>query len=230
MFHWRWTSAQRYYDDYLNVAPAPLGSVLWFLSWSGQAERAIEIGKKAAARDPSNWTAHWYLAWVDLYAGHDDEAVAEIQRATDLAPTLTITHGVLAWAEIARGHNDAALRELQQVDALVDGNNRSIIVLLDLLRGFGRLGRRVEVDRLVAELQKLPSGQDIGIGGRATVYLAQGEEGKALEELRRGVEHARNHMIDPGFLTLMNLRMNLGRDPVLEKPEFLEARRALRGD
>jgi serine/threonine-protein kinase len=230
MFHWRWTSAQRYYDDYLKVASASSGSVLWFLSWSGQGERAIEAGKKAVARDPNNWTAHWYLAWVHLYGGHDEEALAEIQRATDLAPTLTITHGLLAWAEIARGHNDAALRELQQVDTLVDGNNRSIIVLLDLLRGFSRLGRQEDVNRLVAELQKLPSDQDIGIGGRATVYLAQGEEGKALEELRRGVEHARNHMMDPGFLTLMNLRMNLSRDPVLERPEFVDARSDLRGD
>jgi adenylate cyclase len=230
MFHWRWTSAQGYYDDYLRVAPAPQGYVLWFLSWSGQSERAIDVGKKAVARDPSNWVVHWYLAWVDLNAGHDDEAVAEIQRAIDLAPTLTITHGFLAKAEIARGRSDAALRELQQVDTLMDASNRSIIALVDLLYCYSLIGRQEDVNRLVKELRALPSSQDLGAGGRASLYLATGEQGKALEELQLGAERARNHIIDPGFFTLMNLRMNLGRNPVLEQPGFVDARKALHGD
>jgi tetratricopeptide (TPR) repeat protein len=230
MLHWRWANAQRSYEDYLKGHPAPGNYVLWLLSWSGQPERAIEIQQKAVARDPNNAGVYWYLGLVDLYAGHTDKAVTALQRGIDLAPALSINHELLVWAEIARGHNDDALRELQLSETLIGANNRSIMYLVDLLYCFSRLGREDDVKRLFTEIQTLASQQELGTGGWATVYLATGQRSEALEQLRLGAERARNKVLDPGFLNLMNIRMNLARDPVLEQPEFVEVRKRLQGD
>jgi hypothetical protein len=38
-----------------------------------------------------------------------------------------------------------------------------------------------------------------------------------------------NYEIDEGFFNLMNLRMNVAADPVLEEPQFVDLRNKLRG-
>jgi Flp pilus assembly protein TadD len=155
--------------------------------------------------------------------------VAALRRSIELGPTWSSARSWLAWAEIARGNSADALRELEVAEELL-GPNRSIINLLDILYGYGRLGRTVEAQRLFNELEGLAATQDLGAGGWAMAYLAIGENEKALEQLELGVERARAKVLDPGFFQLMNLRMNVTNDPVLEQPEFVAVRAELTGD
>jgi hypothetical protein len=43
-------------------------------------------------------------------------------------------------------------------------------------------------------------------------------------------EKVANHEPDAGFFNLMNLKLNITRDPVLEQPEFVEVLSRIRGD
>lgn len=72
-----------------------------------------------------------------------------------------------------------ALRELRTAETML-GSNRVIISLVDIVYGYGRIGRRDDVARIYAEIQTLASTQDIGTGGCASVYLGIGDEAKAL--------------------------------------------------
>ena len=60
--------------------------------------------------------------------------------------------------------------------------------------------------------------------------LAKGDESEALRWLNIAAEKARNHIADAGFFSLMLIRLNESRDPVLEKPEFVDVRNRLVGD
>jgi hypothetical protein len=95
---------------------------------------------------------------------------------------------------------------------------------------YGRIGRRADAERLFAEIEAIAADQDIGAGGWAMAYLAIGDQAKALEQLKLGAERARNKVLDPGFFQLMNLRMNVTNDAVLEQPEFVAVLAELTGD
>jgi TolB-like protein/Tfp pilus assembly protein PilF len=229
LFNWRWADARQTYERAYAATGFPVGYFRWFLSWTGQQARAIEVVQHYLALDPNNWGAHWNLGIALLYAGDADKAVAAFHRGIELAPALPLQHSWLAFAEIARNNRDAALRELQLNETLL-GSNRAVISLVDTAYGYSRIGRSADAARLFAEIQTLAQKQDIGTGGWASAYLGIGDQQKALEQLRLGAERARTKTLDPGFFTLMNIRMNVTRDPVLEQPEFAAVRAALTGD
>ena len=229
VFNWRWANARQTYERYYATTGDRVGYFHWFLSWTGQQARAVEVMQSAVLRDPNFWATHWNLGIVLLYAEEPDQAVAAFKRGIELAPTLPLQRSWLAWAEIARGNNDEALSELQLQETLL-GTNRAIISLVDTVYAYGRLGRSVDAAKMFAEIQTLAANQDIGAGGWAAAYLGIGDQQKALEQLHLGAERARNKVLDPGFFTLMNIRMNPTNDPVLEQPEFAAVRAQLTGD
>jgi hypothetical protein len=147
-----------------------------------------------------------------------------------MAPTLPVQRSWLALTEIARGNRDAALQELRLTEQLL-GDDRLVIFLVDLAYGYGRLGERDNAQRLFAEIRSVAeAGQDIGAGGWALASLAIGDHDEALRWLGIGADKARRHEIDAGMFSLMNIKLNVTGDPVLEQPEFVEARGRLTGD
>jgi hypothetical protein len=70
----------------------------------------------------------------------------------------------------------------------------------------------------------------VGAGGWAIAHLAVGNHVEALRWLEVMASKARNHEVDPGFISVMNLKANYLRDPVLEQPEFVAVLGRIRGD
>jgi TolB-like protein len=229
VLNWRWPEARRTYEDYYEAAGRPAAYYHWFTAWAGDDEKAIEIARRSADLNPLDGGAYWNLGIVLSYAGRYDDAADQLGTAIDLAPAPPLFHTWLAFAEIGRGNPEVAARELELAERLL-GDNRAIIYLLDMLYSYSRIGRTADVERIFAEIQAIAASQDIGAGGWAMAYVAIGDQAKALEQLRIGAERARDKVLDPGFFQLMNLRMNVTDDPVLEQPEFVEVRAELTGD
>jgi TolB-like protein len=229
VFQWRWAEARDRYERQYRETGRPPTYYHWFQSWTGRRTEAIESAERSVALNPLDWASHWFLGIVSLYAGEHDAAAAAFRRGIELAPTLSLQHAWLAEAEIARGNSEVAFNELRLAEELL-GTNRVIISLLDILYGYGRIGRGADAERLFAEVQQQSATQEIGAGGWASAYLAIGDQARALEWLRVGAERAREKKLDQGFFTLMNIRMNPTADPVLEQPEFVAVREALTGD
>ena len=179
--------------------------------------------------DPRVWSTYWNQGIVLSYAHEYDAAVESFRRGVELAPTLSLQHSWLALAEIGRGNNAAAQDALRVAERLL-GENRVLISLVDIIYGYGRIGRNEEVQRLFEEIETLAERQDIGAGGWALAYLAIGDEQRALEALREGAEKAANKELDPGFFSLMNIKADFANDPRLAQPEFVAVRNRLTGD
>ncbi|HEX5048397.1 MAG TPA: hypothetical protein VFX89_14870 [Gammaproteobacteria bacterium] len=226
--NWRWEQARATFEGFQTRTGHIAPIFDWFTAWQGRPLEAVAMSERNVDLDPLNWVTHWFLGMTLLYAGDSDRSVAALHRSIALAPTLSQQHSWLAWAEIARGNDAEALTELKTAETLL-GRNRVIVSLVDILYGYGRIGRRDDVARIYAEIQGLAPAQDIGAGGWASVYLGIGDEAKALEQLRLGAERARDKVLDPGFYTLMNIRMNPTKDPVLSKPDFAAVRERLTG-
>ena len=228
MVNWRWADARRNYEIYYR-AEGVVPTLHWFVSWTRREAEAVAIAERTVVLNPYDPAPYWSLGIVSAYAGEHDAAAAAFRNAIQIVPEPPLFHSWLAFAEIGLGNPEEAARELELTERLL-GENRAIIYLLDMLYSYGRIGRRADVERLFAEIQEIAATQDIGAGGWAMAYLAIGDEEKALEQLELGAERARDKVLDPGFFQLMNIRMNVTNDPVLEQPEFVAVRGELTGD
>jgi TolB-like protein len=226
--NWRWAAARRNHENYYRT-DGVMAVLNWFVSWTGRESEAVTVAQRTVALSPLESGPYWNLGMVLSYAHEYDAAADALRSAIDIAAAPPLYHTWLAFAEIGRNNPDEALRELQLAERLL-GDTRSIIYLVDMIHSYGRLGRSADVERVFAEIQEIAANQDIGAGGWATAYLAIGDQAKALEQLRLGAERARDKVLDPGFFQLMNLRMNVTNDPVLEQPEFVAVRAELTGD
>ena len=223
---WHWSDALVALDD----APDPLDQLsTWLYSFVGEHEKAIARARRGVDLDPRNPTAVWTLGVALAYAGETDEAARLHHDAIALAPTAPIFRSWLAFIEIARGNAEAAAAELARAEQLL-AQNRQAVFLPELAYSYARLGRRVEADRIVAEIEKTSEDIEIGAGGWAMVYLSIGDRVQAVEQLEAAIAKIENYQIDEGLFNLMNVRMNISADPVLEEPQFVELRNRLRGN
>ena len=80
------------------------------------------------------------------------------------------------------------------------------------------------------EINEAAVDREVGAGVWAHAYLAIGDQESALEWLEVAATKAENHQVDPSFYSLMEIKMNVQGDPVLEQPEFVALRNRLTGD
>jgi tetratricopeptide (TPR) repeat protein len=225
---WRWSEAL----GALESAPANslLDTVsIWLFSLVGDHEQATRRARRSVELDPRNWNRYWALGVALAYRGEADEAVRVLRDGIALAPTAPVLRSWLAFVEIARGETAAAAAELERAEQLL-AQNRQAVFLPELAYSYSRIGRSADVERIAAEVERLPEGTGVGTGGWAMIYLARNEREKAIEQLQAALVKIENHEIDEGFWNLMNIRMNTTADPVLEEPEFVALRERLRGN
>jgi TolB-like protein/Flp pilus assembly protein TadD/uncharacterized membrane protein YhdT len=222
---WRWTEALAALDS----APEALGGLpISVHSYVGDHEAALRRARQTVTLDPRNVSARFLLGITLAYAGESDEAARVFHDAIDMTPTLPILRSWLAFVEIRRGNPDAAATELARAEQLLEGN-RQLVFLPELAYEYSRIGRVSDAQRIAAEIEQAVSGVEIGSGGRAMTALAVGDRARAVEELEAAIVKIENYEIDEGFFNLMNIRMNVTSDPVLEEPQFVELRDKLRG-
>jgi TolB-like protein/Flp pilus assembly protein TadD len=223
---WRWTEALAALETAPDAAaPAPV----WINSYIGEHEKAIGRARRAVELDPRNWNAKFVLGIALHYAGESDEAAQTFRDAAALAPAVPVLRSWLAFIEIARGNPEVAAAELARAEQLL-AQNRQVVFLPELAYSYARLGRRADAERIVAEIEQAPAGVEIGSGGRTMLYLARGDRARVVAELEAAIVKIENHQIDEGFFNLLNVRMNVTADPLLEEPDLAALRERLRGE
>jgi TolB-like protein len=227
---WNWTEADAALEQVYELTSDSEYNATWFRSWAGEEAQARMIGERQVDLNPLDWSSHFTLGVVLNYAGDYAAAIEALENGIALSPSLSLQHSWLGLTHIALGNSDDGARELALAEQLL-GQNRSIVSLLDIAYGYGRIGDEDNARRLFQEIiAAVDSGQDIGTGGMALAQAAIGEYDQTLDWLRRGADRAANHEQDAGFYSLMNLKLNFSNDPILEQPEFVEVRSRLRGD
>jgi len=223
---WRWSEFEQAVEpeDEANLTSAQV----WVYAWMGRPGEAIRLGELHAKLNPQDALAHLSLAIVHAYAGDRASSMRSLQAALEIAPASPLIQPWVAYNEVALGNVENALRELRLLEQLL-GDNRLSLYLPGLAYAYSRIGQRRDVDRLYEEIQTRANETNFGAGGWATIYLAIGDEQRALEQLELVAEKARNHEPDQGTINVMNVKMNFLADPTLEQPEFVEVLARIRG-
>ncbi len=224
---WRWSAYLQALEPGDEDQLAAAG--IWVYAWMGRQADAVRIARRVAELNPNDFSSHLFLGVSLAYVSEYDAAMQSLQRGHELAPGHPLVQAWKAYIEIARGNSGVAAAELRLIEQLLS-NNRPIVFLPELAYGYSRIGSREDVERILAEIEALENPDEFGAGAWAVTYLAIGDEERALEQLEIVAAKARNYEPDPGYLNVMNLKMNYLADPALEKPEFVDVLGRIRGD
>ena len=221
-YHWRWRKAE---DEFAKGLSGAVGEslvpYLLLMSYQGRHDEAIDLGRRIVELNPGVGGMYGHLGIARAYAGRYAEAAEDLALAlqTSASPVFRST---LISIELARGNRDTAREMLEKY---FPGFPGAVPAYLKSRIESQPVGQAVESLR-----ERDARGEAVGAGTWAMAYLAAGDEKAALEQLAIAADIARNHEIDEGFFAVLNLKMNLAGDPLLEEPEFVDVLARIRAD
>ena len=233
-YTWRWTEARRAFERAVTSTPDEPGLLQYAYldSYSGRHGDAIARLEHLIEKNPGFTLLHSMLGLHQAYAKQYGAAAASLRTGlvgARLNSSQPIERGWLAAVEIARGNTEAAARELALIEQLSDLTSPA--QLPSMAHAYARAGRAADAKRLFDQFEQAAAdGHRFGAGAWAEAYLAIGEQVEALERLESAAQRAARHEPDADFYALMNLRMNVLADPVLDRPEFVAVLRRISGD
>ena len=231
--HWRWTEADAVFAKAMELAPTTSDSAwqvqVTLFAARGRYDDAIALASRAREIDPGNAEAGFH-GFALGYAGRYEAAAARLEQVIDAAPTNPVYRHWLAYMYDAMGNTEAAIRQIEVAEKLVVGD-QTIRFLGPWAYAYSRAGRAGEAARFLRMMEEFQSeGMSAGAGAWAMVFLATGDQARALEWLEIAAERAANHEPDEDSNALVALKANITNDPVLRQPEFVSVLARIRGD
>jgi tetratricopeptide (TPR) repeat protein len=225
--NWHIADADKAYDKALQLSPRNHMVVYWVahFHWfqNDDREETLQLARRAVELDPNNYLS-WYVLGLHLHAGKAyEEAAVAFRKNVVLAPAEPAEYIELARAEAALGNEARALEALRTVELLMPAES-SPGFLAYLAMGYGQLGYRNDAARLLTRVQSVASETYVGPGSWAMLYIGVGDYSQALDALNTAIEN-------PSLLTHFHpftiIMQNAYLDPILEQPEWMEARSRL---
>ncbi|NIW23734.1 MAG: hypothetical protein GWN29_03785, partial [Gammaproteobacteria bacterium] len=196
-----------------------LRDITFFYLLRGRFEDAAEAARKFVEVDPGFGSL---LLSEALWFGGDLQAgLAAIQKALALRPNVNFIHMIHGSMRLVNGERAVALNAFRLADTM--GLAATPLGLGYLAWAYSRLGCSEDIPKLLEHLKAFAEEWTVDYGSWAMTQLAAGNHDEALAALHRAAADKTPGLeVNTGFLAF-----NILEDPVLERPEFIEARRAL---
>ena len=180
---------------------------------------AIRFIDRALRLDPDN-PAIVQGAWeIYLSAREVDEGITLLQRSMQLDPDSVITRIILGRVLAGRGDRTQALEQLRIAEELIPPDSEG---MAPLAHGYRLAGRPEDAERAFVSWQRTVADRDYsGLNVRSWAYLAVGDRRQALLAMEEAADCGD---FGPG---MRFVKVNPFFDPILEEPEFVEARNRL---
>jgi TolB-like protein len=225
-FNWRAQRASAAYDRALVLKPNDSNILGWYsmFRWfSNDFDEAVRLGRSAVALDPANPYPLSFLAIALHSAGDHQGAVDAYDRASGLRPGSPLPYLHRGMPEIRLGDEARALEGLKLADQLLP-DAAPPQLHMHLAYGFSRVGRHEDARRVVERVKARTTGRFVDPVVWVWGHLALGQPAQALRQLKETVEQTqfRQEIFVRTFI-----RQNSWSDPVLEEPDFVDARMGL---
>ncbi len=200
--------------------PRVLRDLYFFYYFRGRFEDAATLARKLVDVDPGFGSL--LLAEAQWCSGDLDAGLTTIRKALDLLSNVHFVRWARGALLLLKGEHEGAVNEFKIAETL--NIAATPMGIAQLAWGYGRLGRTDTALDLLAKLTEFAKEWTVDHGSWAMTQLAAGYHAEALASLRRAAADTMpGPEVSTGFLAY-----NILEDPVLERPEFVEARRALR--
>jgi adenylate cyclase len=225
-FNWRGAEAREAYRRALELSPNEpdvLMDFAVFTAMSGHCREALELTERALRLDPNSGQVYGWLAFTNLFCGNLSAALEAGRHGMELTPTYTMGHMIVAAVEGMIGSRAEALRETRLGEHLVrDYTNPAFFGTV--ADSYARLGLGDDVERIYRHVQGMAERGRVPATAWIWVYLALGDEERALHYLKAAADNPESYV---GHFGLMMIKANVFRSPMLDQPRFRAARERL---
>jgi DNA-binding winged helix-turn-helix (wHTH) protein/tetratricopeptide (TPR) repeat protein len=218
LHHYDWLAAEKSVKRAIELSPNYATAHHWYAyvcALTGDPDGAIIQIKRAVELDPVSLIISTDLGELLYFARRFDEAVVQYGKVLEMDPNYFQAHHHLARAYEQKGMYAEAIEEFNRAIAISNCNSDT---LASLAHCYAVSGRTREALDLLAQLHRLREDTYVSQYDLALVYLALGEEEKALEWLDNAFEEQSGWMaflgVDPrldplrtkqGFRSLLRL-------------------------
>jgi TolB-like protein/Flp pilus assembly protein TadD len=144
----------------------------WFLTLSGNLDKAIKAMRTAIEIDPTDPLMQGYLSWLYLWMGHNEEAIIEADKTLQLDPNYVMAYYVKGSAYADLGRYSEAIEIHKKGLEIAEGYNMGLGV------AYARAGQKENALEVASEMEKnLDSWNAWGL---ATIYAALEDKDKAI--------------------------------------------------
>ena len=234
LFTWRWSDARRELERAYTVeTDAPVApSYLLLLAYQGLHEEADSVAERALRVGPDR-QGGYALKAMSLAHTRDYEGAKRAFNTAFAAAAGNIEQTDRAF------DSDRAFRRMMKLLIAVEIGGGDPEQARRMLEAFhnplspylaARVGNRRQAEEALDDLgRRVRNGETIGTGQWVETHLAMGDEREALRWLEAAAGKARDHAPDEAFFQLMDVKLNVSKDPVLEQPAFADVLSRIRG-
>jgi TolB-like protein/DNA-binding SARP family transcriptional activator/Tfp pilus assembly protein PilF len=194
-YEWKWAEAERELRRAIALNPGYSMAHHWLelvLLISGQSAEALEVIRAAREQDPRSPLISSALAHHYYYIREFSEARREFQHALDLDSTFLVARLGLGMTYMAIGEHEQALAQVSAARRIAGEVPVTQAVLAYTLASSGR---EQEARALLADLERKQREGYIGAHFFALVYLALGDEERALAALEAALAERSGAML-----------------------------------
>jgi tetratricopeptide (TPR) repeat protein len=188
-------------------------------AWHWEAHRLLAAGdpvraqaamKRALELDPLSLVINVGAGWCFYYSREYDRAIEQYRRTLELDPNFALAHQTLGMAYQRKGMYREAIREQEEAVRL---SSESPSTLAQWAAACAESGEKGKAREILARLDAPGSQRYVPALYRASIHLALGEPGPALEFLKKAAEERSDY--------LLYLRLEPALDPIRRRAEFL---------
>jgi adenylate cyclase len=214
---WNWGEAERCYRRAIEIDPDNGAAYFWFsglLGITGRVEESIAAAEKAKELDPFSGLVEYNLARLYYYAREYDRSLKILSSQTIIEQDDTKILYLKGLNYIQQGLLAKALSTFQTISE----KNR-MLGIAAMGYTLGKMGRRSDALRLIAELENDSNGKYVPPQEIAIIYIGLGENDKAFQYLYRS--------LDERFGPLSAIKVEPLFDPIRDDVRFADLLRKM---
>jgi TolB-like protein/tetratricopeptide (TPR) repeat protein len=186
-YEWNWQAAEEEFRRAIELNPSYASARQWYASYlsaMGRLDEAQGELRRARELDPHSLTLNMNAADPFFFGRQFDRAAAHLNALLEQEPRFLPALFNLGRIYIQQGRYDEAIAAFDYV-AQLSGNSQG---RLALAQAYGYAGEPDEARRILRKEMENGDGRYLASPMIAQIYLSLGEDDKAFEWLRRGIE------------------------------------------
>jgi serine/threonine protein kinase/Tfp pilus assembly protein PilF len=187
-YEWDWPGAEREFKRAIGLNPNYATAHQWYsnlLDGTGRLDEAIAEAKRAQEADPLSLVVNSAAGQTFYFARRYEQAIEQLRNALEMDPTFYLAHLLLAMVYEQVGRYEEAITESQKALSLPGGAPSALGVLG---HAYALAGKRVEAQKVLAELKNLSKRHYVAPFEIALIYAGLGNKALGLEWLEMAYE------------------------------------------
>jgi TolB-like protein/DNA-binding winged helix-turn-helix (wHTH) protein/Tfp pilus assembly protein PilF len=194
-YDWDWPAAASGFKRAIELNPnyaTAYQRYSLYLMAMGQTRESFEQINRARTLDPLSISINFSLGWRYYLARQYNKAVEQLNNTLEMDPSYELPHLVLGQVYAQRHDFDHAIPELQRAAALA---HNTPLMISALANAYAISGRKVEAEKLLAQLLADSEHQYVSPYYVAVVYAGLGNKDRAMEWLERSFSDHSNGLV-----------------------------------